>query len=100
MLLILQIFIIGSALALSSCESDSPPQKVTLAEFIESNQSLSLDADDKSFAKQQCWCKSGERKIQVYRFTGMKKQGFDATIHGLNWLAKNQDEAGGWGKRD
>ena len=100
MLLILQIFIIGSALALSSCESDSPPQKVTLAEFIESNQSLSLDADDKSFAKQQCWCKSGERKIQVYRFTGMKKQGFDATIHGLNWLAKNQDEDGGWGKRD
>ena len=92
MLLILHIFIIGSAFALSSCESDSPPQKVSLAEFIESNQSLSLNADDKSLAKQQCWCISGTRQIKLQKIAGMKKQDVDAIIHGLNWLAKNQDE--------
>jgi hypothetical protein len=100
MLFILHIFIIVSAFALSSCESDSPPQKVSLAEFIESNQSLSLNADDKSLAKQQCWCTSGTRQIKLQKIAGMKKQDVDAIIHGLNWLAKNQDEDGGWGKRD
>lgn len=100
MLLIVHIFIIGSALALSSCGSDSPTEKVSLAEFTESNQSLSLDADDKTLPTQRCWCISGKRQILLQKIAGMKKQDVEAIIHGLNWLAKNQDDDGGWGKRD
>ena len=100
MLLIVHILIIGSALFLSSCGTDSPTEKVSLAELIESNQSLSLDADDKSLAKQRCWCISGTRQILLQKVAGIKKEGVDAIIHGLNWLAKNQDDDGGWGKRD
>jgi len=100
MLLILRILIVGFTLAISSCGSDSLPEKVSLAEFIESNQSLSLKADDKSLDKQKCWCISGMRQILLLKVAGIKKQGVDAIIHGLNWLAKNQDEDGGWGKRD
>jgi len=73
---------------------------VSLAEFIESNQSLSLNADDKPLTKQPCWCISGVRQVKLQQLAGIKKKGVDAIIHGLNWLAKNQDDDGGWGKRD
>ena len=100
MLLILRILIVGFTLAISSCGSDSLPEKVSLAEFIESNQSLSLNAEDKSLSQQKCWCLSGTRQLKLQKLAGIKKEGVDAITHGLNWLAKNQDEDGGWGKRD
>ena len=100
MLLIARILIVGFTWALSSCGPDVIKEKVSLAEFIETNQSLSLNADDKPLAKQRCWCISGTRQIRLQNFAGIKKEGVDAITHGLNWLAKNQDEDGGWGKRD
>jgi len=100
MLLILRFLIVGFASALSSCEPDGHSEKVSLAEFIESNQSLSLNADDKPLTKQPCWCISGVRQVKLQQLAGIKKKGVDAIIHGLNWLAKNQDDDGGWGKRD
>ena len=100
MLLILRFLIVGFASALSSCEPDVIKEKVSLAEFIETNQSLSLNADDKPLAKQRCWCISGTRQNKLQKIAGMKTQDVDAIIHGLNWLAKNQDDDGGWGKRD
>ena len=100
MLLILRFLIVGFASALSSCEPDGHAEKVSLAEFIESNQSLSLNADDKPLTKQPCWCISGVRQVKLQQLAGIKKKGVDAIIHGLNWLAKNQDDDGGWGKRD
>ena len=100
MLLILRILIVGFASALSSCEPDLITEKVSLAEFIETNQSLSLNADDKPLTKQPCWCISGVRQVKLQQLAGIKKKGVDAIIHGLNWLAKNQDDDGGWGKRD
>ena len=100
MLLILRFLIVGFASALSSCEPDVIKEKVSLAEFIESNQSLSLNADDKPLTKQPCWCISGVRQVKLQQLAGIKKKGVDAIIHGLNWLAKNQDDDGGWGKRD